>query len=146
MPRQRLSTLKLAHKTLLFFVLIDLCFPAGAFAWGNNAQRLIVNRAVDTLPYELRPFFENNRNFLIQHVNDPLNQLDKHPNERQNHFIELDKKYREIVSSALDVARVPDARDQQRPALYLAAPVPHWRADGVRAGDGGTADWRGCRG
>jgi hypothetical protein len=31
-------------------------------------------------------------------------------------------------------------------ALYLAAPVPHWRADGVRAGDGGTADWRGWRG
>ena len=91
MPRQRLSKLKLAHKTLLFFTLIDLFFPAGAFAWGNNAQRLIVNRAVDTLPYELRPFFENNRNFLIQHVNDPLNQLDKHPNERQNHFIELDK-------------------------------------------------------
>jgi hypothetical protein len=91
MPRQRLSKLKLAQKTLLFFTLIDLCFPAGAFAWGNNAQRLIVNRAVDTLPYELRPFFENNRNFLIQHVNDPLNQLDKHPNERQNHFIELDK-------------------------------------------------------
>jgi len=65
--------------------------PLDAYAWGNNAQRLIVNHAVDTLPYELRPFFESNRNFLIQHVNDPLNSLDKHPNERQNHFIELDK-------------------------------------------------------
>ncbi|HXX99725.1 MAG TPA: hypothetical protein VEI54_02320 [Candidatus Limnocylindrales bacterium] len=65
--------------------------PGDAYAWGNNAQRLIVNHAVDTLPYELRPFFEANRNFLIQHVNDPLNSLDKHPNERQNHFIEIDK-------------------------------------------------------
>lgn len=64
---------------------------APAFAWGNNAQRLMVNHAVDTLPYELRPFFEANRNYLIQHVNDPLNQLDKRPYERQNHFIELDK-------------------------------------------------------
>lgn len=52
---------------------------------------MIVNHAVDTLPYELRPFFESNRNYLIQHVNDPLSQLDKHPYERQNHFIELDK-------------------------------------------------------
>jgi hypothetical protein len=71
-----------------------ICFAISAapvFPWGNNAQRLIVNHAVDTLPYELRPFFENNRTFLIQHVNDTLNNLDKHPNERQNHFIELDK-------------------------------------------------------
>ncbi len=91
MARQRLSKLKLAHKALLFLTIVDLCFPVAGFAWGTNAQRLIVNHAVDTLPYELRPFFEANRNFLIQHVNDPLLQLDKHPNERQNHFIELDK-------------------------------------------------------
>jgi len=65
--------------------------PGRALAWGNNAQRLIVNHAVDTLPYDMRPFFENNRNFLIQHVNDSLNLLDKHPSERQNHFIELDR-------------------------------------------------------
>jgi len=66
-------------------------FPAELKAWGNNAQRLIVNRAVDTLPAEIRPFFEANRNYFVQHVNDPMNMLDKHPNERQNHFIELDK-------------------------------------------------------
>ena len=65
--------------------------PGRACAWGNNAQRLIVNHAVDTLPYDLRPFFEANRNYLIQHVNDPLNLLEKHPHERQNHFIELDR-------------------------------------------------------
>jgi hypothetical protein len=74
-------------------LLLLACFllPSRSLAWGNNAQRLIVNHAVDTLPYDLRPFFEANRNYLIQHVNDPLNQLDKHPNERQNHFIELDR-------------------------------------------------------
>ena len=65
--------------------------PNRVWAWGNNAQRLIVNHAVDTLPYELRPFFEANRNHLIQHVNDPLNLVDKHPSERLNHFIELDR-------------------------------------------------------
>jgi hypothetical protein len=65
--------------------------PSPAFAWGNNAQRLVVSHAVDTLPAELRPFFEANRNFLVQHVNGPLNSLDKHPKERENHFIELDR-------------------------------------------------------
>jgi len=73
------------------FVLALSLWPSHAAAWGNNAQRLILNHAVDTLPYELRPYFETNRNFMIQHVNDPLNQIDKHPHERQNHFIELDK-------------------------------------------------------
>ncbi len=91
MPRQRLSRIRSTGTALLFLAAISLGLPRGVLAWGNNAQRLIVNKAVDTLPYELRPFFENNRSFLVQHVNDPLNQLDKHPNERQNHFIELDK-------------------------------------------------------
>jgi len=72
-------------------VTASVFLPGKALPWGNNAQRLIVNHAVDTLPYELRPFFEANRNYLIQHVNDPLNLVDKHPSERQNHFIELDK-------------------------------------------------------
>jgi len=79
------------HWGLLALAVCLGLLPTSALAWGNNAQRLIVNHAVDTLPYDLRAFFETNRNYLIQHVNDPLNQLDKHPNERQNHFIELDK-------------------------------------------------------
>ncbi|HEY2457314.1 MAG TPA: hypothetical protein VGI13_08445 [Candidatus Acidoferrum sp.] len=73
---------------------IALCFglfPSHTHAWGNNAQRLIVSRAVDSLPADLRPFFESNIAFLVQHVNDPLTQLDKKPNERRSHFIELDK-------------------------------------------------------
>jgi hypothetical protein len=90
MPRQK-SRFRNTSKVLLALAVLELCFPGGSVGWGNNAQRLIINHAVDTLPYEIRPFFENSRTYLIQHVNDPLNQLDKHPNERQNHFIELDK-------------------------------------------------------
>jgi len=85
-----LKPLRIRRTSIMLLIYFGVFVPP-AFAWGNNAQRLIVNHAVDTLPYELRPFFENNRNFLIQHVNDTLNNLDKHPNERQNHFIELDK-------------------------------------------------------
>jgi hypothetical protein len=91
MRRRRLAKVRSTGKALLFLALAELCIPGWAVAWGNNAQRLIVNHAVDTLPYDLRLFFEANRNFLMQHVNDPLNQLDKRPSERQNHFIELDK-------------------------------------------------------
>ena len=74
-----------------FAALLGLLLPGMARAWGENAQRLIVNRAVDTVPYDIRPFFENNRKFLMDHVDDPLGLIDEHPWERNNHFIELDK-------------------------------------------------------
>jgi hypothetical protein len=64
--------------------------PPDAAGWGANAVRLITNKAVDTLPEEMRPFFEANRNFLVQHSADPLDALAKNPAERVNHFIHLD--------------------------------------------------------
>src|SRR6516162_8742057 len=73
--------------------------PAELFAWGSNAQRLIISHAVDTLPYEMRPFFEANRTFLVQHVNDSLNLIDKNPNERLNHFIALAKYSKSRIDS-----------------------------------------------
>ncbi len=66
-------------------------FPHCAQAWGRNAHRLIVNKAVDTLPADARPFFEASRNLLTQHVTDPLDALAKNPAERRNDFIALDK-------------------------------------------------------
>lgn len=70
---------------------LALCAPEVTLAWGNNAQRLIINHAVDTLPSDARGFFEANRSYFIQHVNDTMNLIDKNPGERNNHFIELDK-------------------------------------------------------
>jgi len=88
----RRSQWNLSRPTRVYALTLCLgLLPAGLFAWGNNAQRLIISHAVDTLPYEMRPFFEANRTFLVQHVNDSLNLIDKNPNERLNHFIELDK-------------------------------------------------------
>jgi hypothetical protein len=66
-------------------------FPGRAQAWGNGAQRMIVGHAVDTLPYDIRYFFEANRSYFADHVDDPVELIDKHPSERLNHFIELDK-------------------------------------------------------
>ena len=69
-----------------------LCLlPSNACAWGDNAQKLVVNQAIDTLPQELRSYFESNRAFLVQHVLDPLEAETKTPAERHNHFLRLDK-------------------------------------------------------
>ena len=67
--------------------------PSPAYAWGNGANRLVVNRAVETLPQDIRPFFEANRGILLQHVNDPLGTPDKllTPAERRNQYLFLDK-------------------------------------------------------
>src|SRR4051794_29818088 len=65
--------------------------PCRVFAWGGNAQKLVVNQAIDTLPLELRSYFEANRAFLAQHVVDPLEAETKTPAERHNHFLRLDK-------------------------------------------------------
>jgi hypothetical protein len=65
--------------------------PTGAYAWGSNGQRVVVNQAIDTLPADLRAYFESQRSFVVQHVTDPLDAEAKTPTERHNHFIRLDK-------------------------------------------------------
>jgi len=67
--------------------------PSRAFAWGNSANRLVVNRAVETLPLDIRPFFDANRSVLLLHVNDPFGTSEKAltPAERRNQFLYLDK-------------------------------------------------------
>lgn len=67
------------------------CAVQPANAWGGNGQKLVVNQAVDTLPLDLRSYFEANRSFLVQHVTDPLDTEAKNPAEHHNHFIRLDK-------------------------------------------------------
>src|SRR3984957_9120355 len=68
-----------------------LISPVRTFAWGNNANKLIVNRAIDTLPADLRPFFDNSRAELLNHVNDPFVTVARTPAERKNQFLYLEK-------------------------------------------------------
>jgi hypothetical protein len=71
-----------------------LLTQSSLFSWGENADRLVANKAVDTLPEEMQPFFEANRQFLVQHVTDLQEALPKsvipfeHP--RLPDFVELD--------------------------------------------------------
>jgi len=69
---------------------LALFVPPASFGWGDNADRLITNKAVDTLPDDMRQFFEANRQFLVQHVNDPDDLAAKNPEEQRNMFIQLD--------------------------------------------------------
>ena len=68
-----------------------LCSPQNSRAWGRSGHRLVVNKAVDTLPQGIRDFFDTNRSFLLQHVTDPLDVIAETPAERHNHFIALDR-------------------------------------------------------
>lgn len=62
-----------------------------AYAWGPTAHRLANRWAIETLPTEMRGFFEANRQFLIDHANDPDIWMAKDPFERKHHYIYLDK-------------------------------------------------------
>ena len=74
----------------LFLLVLFLALPS-SFGWGENAERLITNKAVDTLPDEMQGFFGANRQFLVHHVTDPVESLGKNPSEgRNSNFIQLD--------------------------------------------------------
>jgi hypothetical protein len=79
---------------LRFYLALAIAlWPSLVLAWGNNANRLVVNRAIDALPQDIRPFFDANRSILLQHVNDPFGTREKAltPTERHNQFLFLDK-------------------------------------------------------
>jgi hypothetical protein len=82
--RQRLSA-----GLALILLMLFLGLPS-LYGWGENAERLIANKAVDTLPEEMQPFFQANRRFLVQHVTDPDEAQAKNPSEEHNGFIRLD--------------------------------------------------------
>ena len=74
---------------VLLIGILFLALPA-SFGWGDNAERMIVDKAVDTLPDEMLPFFQANRGYLMQHVTDPLQSEARTPAEEPKGFIQLD--------------------------------------------------------
>ena len=91
-------------------VLALLLAPLPMLAWGPNAERLIANRAVGTLPADLRPFFEANRDFITHHAADSVEDERKTPGA-ENHdqvlfldrygkypFDSLPRKYEQAVA------------------------------------------------
>jgi hypothetical protein len=62
-----------------------------AYAWGPTAHRLTTTWAIQTLPVEVRGFFEANRSFLVDHSNDPEAWIKKDRYERARQYIYLDR-------------------------------------------------------
>jgi len=80
---------RLLGALLLLLLGILLILPA-SFGWGEVALRVITEKAIDTLPDEMLPFFQNNRSFLVQHANEAAAAEAKNPSPSHNGFIELD--------------------------------------------------------
>jgi hypothetical protein len=88
--RRRRRPLALIPRALLLCALSALA-PISAWAWGANAERLIAARAIDTLPPDLRAFFDANREFILRHVTDSLTALETDPKtEAPKHILHLD--------------------------------------------------------
>ena len=76
---RRLPGFKKSLAVAAAFAGLALLVPPRLVAWGANAQRLVANKAVDTLPPDLRPFFDLNRNFIMRHATDSVALLEKSP-------------------------------------------------------------------
>ena len=63
--------------------------PAPAFAWGAAAHRYIMERAIDLLPADIRPFFDHYRDELVLRVNDPDLWRVAGWDDGPNHFVDF---------------------------------------------------------
>ncbi len=106
----------------LLLLILVLGMPS-TFAWGENAQRLITNKAVDTLPDDIRPFFEANRQYLVQHVVDPEEAELKDPSLTNTDFIKLDH-YGQFPFSALPRAYTAAVSKYSRRSVYTYGVLP----------------------
>lgn len=77
---------------MLVGVLAVAAAPTGVSAWGYEAHKAIMDKAIALLPPEIRPLFEQNRATLVEHVIDPdLWQTAGFDSaESPNHFLDLD--------------------------------------------------------
>jgi hypothetical protein len=77
---------------VLVGVLFVAAAPTGVSAWGYEAHKTIMDKAIALLPPEIRPLFEQNRATLVEHVIDPdLWQTAGFDSvESPNHFLDLD--------------------------------------------------------
>jgi hypothetical protein len=108
-------------------LLIGLLAPAPARAWGYEAHRFIMDRAIGLLPADLRPLFERRRATLVERSIDPDLWRALFGSEAPNHQIDIDHKQ----FGAYPFKELP--RD------YKAA-VAKFGLDAIRGA--GTVPWR----
>jgi hypothetical protein len=87
MKAMRNMRIWIAAVTLAAFV----AAPVPSQAWGFEAHRFIMDRAIDLLPAELKPFFESRRAFIVERSIDPdLWRTAGWTEEPPNHFLDMD--------------------------------------------------------
>ncbi|MGA2509277.1 MAG: hypothetical protein ABSG27_03540 [Candidatus Acidiferrales bacterium] len=111
-----------AYASVSVLVILVLALP-GALGWGESAERIIVDKAVDTLPDEILPFFQANRTYLIQHVNDAAESEARVPAEQRNGFIELDH-YGQFPFTALPRAYTEAVAKYSRRSIEAHGQLP----------------------
>jgi len=87
------KAIMLPRRFVLLLVTFAL-FLAGSsslLGWGPTAHDIVETWAIPTLPSPLRSFFENNRQFLVEHANDADELMKEDRYERMRHYIYLDK-------------------------------------------------------
>jgi hypothetical protein len=83
-------------------VIVALLVPAHASAWGFEAHKFIMRRAIDLLPPELEPFYEQHRDELAIRVTDPDLWRTIGWDEDANHFLDFGaKEYGDYPFTAL---------------------------------------------
>lgn len=66
--------------------------PAPASAWGFAAHQLIMRRAIEVLPPELKPFFEHHRDEIVFRIKDPDLWRTAGWDDDPNHFVDFGMK------------------------------------------------------
>jgi len=80
MPRRR-------WRALPILVAASVLLPAPVFAWGFTAHKLIMRRAIDLLPPEIKPFFVEHRDEVVMRVVDPDLWRNVGWEDDPNHFV-----------------------------------------------------------
>lgn len=110
-------------------VLAVAATPARTHAWGYDAHKFIMERAIGLLPGEIRPFFEQYKSMLVERAIDPdtWQVAGFDDQEDPNHFIDLDwEGYGKYPFDGL-------------PRDYFAAVAKFGKE---RVDDNGTLPWR----
>jgi hypothetical protein len=73
-------------------VLAVAALPTSTHAWGFEAHKFIMERAIALLPAEIRPFFEQHKSALVERAIDPdtWQVAGFNDQEDRNHFLDLD--------------------------------------------------------
>ena len=68
---------------------VFVLWPGPAFAWGFAGHRLIMQRAIELLPPELKPFFEKYQDEIVVRVVDPDTWRNVGWDDDPNHFVDF---------------------------------------------------------